>query len=159
TNNLFATFDRIATTTEWQQVFVDQLNRWASVSNRKVEFQSHADDGLDFNYAGAAQNDVHSGDIRIGAHRFDAPGTVLHHPYAPQPTRRPAAGGAHYDSAGAWALPGSGNLSGPGGGGGGGPGNLMTGPDDDAVTLILGPTEQSRPSQSAPASENLTAGL
>src|SRR5262249_49653138 len=92
TNTLFATFDKIASTSVWEQTFRDALNRWAGVSNNKVSFVEHSDAGGKFNYSGAAQNDPNSGDIRIGAHRFDGALKVLAHTYYPPPNGSTAAG-------------------------------------------------------------------
>src|SRR5262245_53772075 len=139
TNNLFATFDKIAPTATWEQVFRDQLNRWAVASKGAVSFFEHSDTGLQFNYSGAAQNDSQSGDIRIGAHRFDGANKVLAHTYYPPPNGSTAAGDSHYDSAEAWLLgPGSSPLTGPGNGnGGGGPGNLVVGgPDLNLMPVV-----------------------
>jgi Matrixin len=143
-NNLFATFDRIAPTATWEKVFADQLDRWALVSGGHVAFVSHGDAGLAFNYAGAAQNDPSSGDIRIGAHRFDGTNKVLAHTYFPPPNGRTAAGDSHYDSAEAWVVAGASALEGGGsggsGGGGGRGGNLEVGePDVDHVLIVLEP--------------------
>ena len=133
TNNLFATFDKLAATSVWQSAFATELNRWAGVSNNRVAFSVHSDDGLKFNYTGSAQNDSRSGDIRIGAHRFDGSGKVLAHTYFPPPNGSTAAGDSHYDSSEAWIIGGSAPLIGGGGGGhggGGGGGNLMLGDPD-----------------------------
>jgi hypothetical protein len=170
-NSLFATFNKIAPTADWQQVFTDQLNRWASVSNNHVAFVAHGDAGLAFNYAGAAQNDPSAGDIRIGAHRFDGANKVLAHTYFPPPNGRTAAGDSHYDSAEAWVLTGGsaplGGGSGGGGGGGGG-GNLVVGePAVDGVPS-LGDLAWAIPARetsvapfraSAPARDDLAAVL
>jgi hypothetical protein len=167
-NTLFATFNQIAPTAAWEQVFADQLNRWASVSNTHVAFVVHADAGLAFNYAGAAQNDPSAGDIRIGAHRFDGPSKVLAHTYYPPPNGRTAAGDSHYDSAEAWVLTGgSAPLSGGSGGSGGGRGgvgNLEVGePELDHAPIVLDParavparaTSVTPTRASAPASDDL----
>jgi Matrixin len=160
TNNLFATFNKIAPTATWEQVFTDQLNRWASASNGKVEFDLHSDNGQAFNYAGAAQNDSGSGDIRIGAHRFDGTNKVLAHTYYPPPNGRTAAGDSHYDSAEAWVLDGSGLLSGGGGGGhGGGPGNLFAGESDEPVVLVLDPPRDSAVTATTAASASVRSSF
>jgi hypothetical protein len=128
-NNLFATFNAIAPTATWEQVFRDQLDRWAANSNNHVAFAEHSDAGLKFNYSGAAQNDSRSGDIRIGAHRFDGTNKVLAHTYYPPPNGATAAGDSHYDSAEAWVL-GAGfaaSNTGPGG-------TVLDGADHDPVS-------------------------
>ncbi len=138
-NNLFATFNKLAPTADWQQVFRDQLQHWADNSDGKVAFVEHGDTGLKFNYAGAAQNDSRSGDIRIGSHRFDGANKVLAHAYFPPPNGSTAAGDAHFDSSEAWIFgPGGGSAptgGGTGGGNGGGHGNLNleAGPETAAV--------------------------
>lgn len=102
TTNTFATFDRIFGAGNWQHIFGDALNLWASASNGKLSFSSHADYGRPFNYRGAAQNDPRAGDIRIGSHYFDGPGRVLSHAYFPPPNGSTAAGNAHFDSSENW---------------------------------------------------------
>src|SRR4051812_38674276 len=49
-SNLFQTFNALAPTSVWQQVFTDQLNRWAAVSGRHISFHPHADSGKAFNF-------------------------------------------------------------------------------------------------------------
>jgi hypothetical protein len=123
----FATFNAIAPTAQWQQVFTDQLNRWSSVSNNHLAFVLHSDTGLRFNYLGAAQNDASSGDIRIGAHQFDGGGKVLAHTYFPPPNGSTAAGDAHFDQAEKWIIgTGASSLS-TSGGSGSSRGNLVLG--------------------------------
>ncbi len=109
TNTLAATFNTLFPSVNWKQAFVDQLNRWASVSgpdtaHPHLAFSEHSDMGLAFNYSGAAQNDSRSGDIRIGAHRFDGAGKVLAHTYFPPPNGSTAAGDAHFDNSENWLL-------------------------------------------------------
>ncbi len=86
----------------WQNIFTQELNRWAGVSNNHLAFQSHSDGGQKFNVFGSAQNDSHFGDIRIGAHRFDGVSKVLAHAYYPPPNGYTAAGDAHFDNAENW---------------------------------------------------------
>jgi hypothetical protein len=103
TSNLFASFNALyGSSATWQDIFVDQLDRWAAVSNGILTFVAHSDAGKPFNYVGAAQNDPSSGDIRIGAHKFDGPGKVLGHTYYPPPNGATAAGDSHYDFAENW---------------------------------------------------------
>jgi hypothetical protein len=86
----------------WQTILVQQLNRWADVSEGKVSFKAVGDAGRDFNYSGSAQNDPLSGDIRIGGHTFDGPSGTLAHTYFPPPNGATAAGDAHFDTAENW---------------------------------------------------------
>jgi hypothetical protein len=64
------------------------FDAWAAVAD--ITFQEVVDDGLPFN-TGAA------GDIRIGAHTFDGPGSVLAHGFFPPPNGATAAGDIHFD--------------------------------------------------------------
>jgi matrixin len=125
TNTLFSTFNGIFGAGNWESIFAGALNRWANVSGGALDFVLHSDAGQTFNYSGAAQNDPNSGDIRIGAHRFDGAGKTLAHTYYPPPNGSTAAGDSHYDNAENWTLA-SGGSSG-GGGSGGGAGNLTFG--------------------------------
>lgn len=143
-NTIFSSFDaKFGSTAAWQNIIVAQLNRWASVSNNHVAFSPHSDAGLDFNYSGAAQNDAQSGDIRIGAHRFDGTGKVLAHTYFPPPNGATAAGDMHFDNSENWVLASGGSTTGGVGGGGGG-GNLTLGGPASSVdptvvqTLVKG---------------------
>ena len=88
----------------WQAIFVEALDRWASVSEGHLNFVSHTDAGLRFNFAGAAQSDPLAGDIRIATHRFRGPGKTLAHSYFPPPNGRTAAGDAHFDESENWVL-------------------------------------------------------
>jgi hypothetical protein len=97
----------LASTSVWQKVFTDQLDRWAGASDGHISFQFHSDAGLPSNYAGAAQNDANSGDIRIGGHTFDGASKVLGHTYFPPPNGRTAAGDSHYDTAENWVIGGA----------------------------------------------------
>lgn len=112
-NNIFSTFDSKFGAGMWQKVFVDQVNRWAAVSNGKLAFNAY--DGalglepqgnatLSFNTSGKAQNDSRFGDIRIGTHAFDGAGKVLAHAYLPG-YGNTADGDLHLDSAENWIVP------------------------------------------------------
>jgi Matrixin len=102
-------------------------SRWAAHNHGKLAFESHSDAGFSFNYSGAAQNDPASGDIRIGAHRFDGVSKVLAHTYFPPPNGSTAAGDAHFDQAEKWTLGAGSSIVGGSGGGGGSRGNLVLG--------------------------------
>lgn len=71
------------------------LAAWAAVAN--IRFVQVADNGVAFNGAGAL------GDIRIGAHTFDGPLSVLAHGYYPPPNGATAAGDVHFDRQESWA--------------------------------------------------------
>ncbi len=102
-SNMFSTFNSLyGSTAAWEQIFTDALNRWAGMSNGNVSFVPHSDSGLPFNYSGNSQNDVGSGDIRIGTHKFDGPSSTLAHTYFPPPNGATAAGDSHYDSDENW---------------------------------------------------------
>lgn len=122
-SQLFSKFNAIfGSASVWQNVIVNEFNRWAGVSNGKVAFSLVSDNGATFNTSGAAQNDPRFGDIRIGAHRFDGSGKTLAHTYYPPPNGSTAAGDMHFDFAEAWVLAGGssslnqGNGHGNGGG-------------------------------------------
>lgn len=102
-NTLFSTFDAIFTNA-WEQIFSDELSRWANVSNGKIAFDERSDDGMPFNYSGSAQNNPHSGDIRIGAHPFDGPSKVLAHTFLTPSDGATATadGDVHFDNAENW---------------------------------------------------------
>jgi hypothetical protein len=102
TSTLFRTLDAIFSRSTWQSIITGELSRWAGVSNGKVSFVSHSDSGKTFNYIGDTQDDVFSGDIRIGAHRFDGAGKVIAHAYYPPPNGSTAAGDLHLDNAENW---------------------------------------------------------
>jgi hypothetical protein len=103
-STLFASFDAKFDRAVWQAAFTNQLDRWELASGGKLNFSQVNDVGLAFNYSGAAQNDARSGDIRIGAHRFDGAGKVLAHAYFPPPNGATAAGDAHFDNSENWVL-------------------------------------------------------
>ena len=101
----FATLNAIfGDSAVWQAIFVEALDRWASVSEGHLNFVSHFDASLRFNFAGAAQSDPLAGDIRIATHRFRGPGKTLAHSYFPPPNGRTAAGDAHFDESENWVL-------------------------------------------------------
>jgi hypothetical protein len=133
-NTLFSTFNKLfGSESVWRPIFAGELNLWASVSNGHVSFVEHSDAGRPFNYAGAAQNDPYSGDIRIGAHRFDSAGKVLAHTYFPPPNAATAAGDSHYDQAENWVLSAASSSAVMTGGGAGGgiSGALVLAPPGD----------------------------
>jgi len=70
------------------------FSAWSAVAN--IDFVEVADNGLAFNAAGAI------GDIRIGAHTFDGPLSVLAHAYFPPPNGVSAAGDLHFDRQENW---------------------------------------------------------
>ena len=74
---------------------------WSAVAN--IQFVQVADNGLAFNASGA------TGDIRIAAHAFDGPSSVLAHAYYPPPNGTSASGDMHFDVAENWTC-----TSGPG---------------------------------------------
>jgi hypothetical protein len=93
----------------WQNVFVQELQRWATASNGTLQVHPFDSDGVEnavynFNAFGAAQNDPRMGDIRFATHRMDGAGNVLAHTYYPPPNGSTAAGDSHYDSAENWVL-------------------------------------------------------
>ncbi|MEQ9408765.1 MAG: matrixin family metalloprotease [Fuerstiella sp.] len=69
---------------------------WSAVAD--ISFVEVADSGHDWNAAGA------SGDIRIGAHKFDGAGGTLAHGYWPPPNGTSAAGDIHFDSEETWKI-------------------------------------------------------
>ena len=127
TSTTYATFDRLFGINGWQPTFAAALGRWATASNGELAFTEHSDAGLSFNYSGASQNDSATGDIRIGAHRFDGAGKVLAHTYFPPPNGATAAGDAHFDQAENWILTASASGTSTQGGSGGSRGNLVLG--------------------------------
>ena len=68
---------------------------WSAVAN--IQFVQVADNGLAFNAAGA------TGDIRIAAHTFDGPSSVLAHTYYAPPNGASAAGDMHFDRQENWS--------------------------------------------------------
>lgn len=70
------------------------FDAWAAVAD--ISFTQVADSGSPFDFPGA------SGDIRIGAHTFDGPSSVLAHGYFPPPNGSSAAGDLHFDIAENW---------------------------------------------------------
>jgi uncharacterized repeat protein (TIGR01451 family) len=82
----------------YQPCFLDEIRTglaaWSAIAN--IQFTEVADDGLNFNTAGAV------GNIRIGAHAFDGPSNVLAHGYYPPPNGNFAAGDVHFDTAENW---------------------------------------------------------
>lgn len=75
---------------------------WSSVAN--VTFLQVPDDGAAYNAA------TTSGDIRIGGHVFDGPGSVLAHGYYPPNNGFTAAGDIHFDIGDTWQI----GFGGPG---------------------------------------------
>ena len=68
---------------------------WSAVAN--IQFVQVADNGAAFNASGA------TGDIRIAAHVFDGPSSVLAHAYYPPPNGASASGDMHFDVAENWS--------------------------------------------------------
>lgn len=75
---------------------------WSAVAD--ITFVEVADNGFDFNAAGAV------GDIRISGHAFDGAGGVLAHGYYPPVNGVTAAGDIHFDTAETWKI----GFGGPG---------------------------------------------
>ena len=70
------------------------FDAWEAVAD--LSFVEVADDGAAFNAP------TTSGDIRIGAHAFDGPGSVLAHAFFPPPNGLSAAGDLHFDVSEPW---------------------------------------------------------
>ena len=68
---------------------------WSAVAN--IQFTQVADNGAAFNAVGAV------GDVRIGAHTFDGPSSVLAHAFFPPPNGSSASGDLHFDRAENWS--------------------------------------------------------
>jgi hypothetical protein len=87
----------------FQADIVAGFNAWSAVAN--ITFSLAADSGLAWNAAGAGA------DIRIGAHIFDGPSSVLAHAYFPPPNGDTAAGDMHFDLSENWTCtPGAGAI-------------------------------------------------
>jgi hypothetical protein len=157
-STLFSAFNQKFSTVDWQNTFIAQLNRWASVSKLDFHpFNGTNDDetntSLSFNTSGASQNDPRFGDIRIGAHIFDGGSNVLAHTYYPPPNGATAAGDAHFDEAENWTLGGSSSISStPSGHGNGNNGKLIDIPDSpskgNSFSNVLIPQSVSKASSS-----------
>jgi hypothetical protein len=99
----------------WRATLSEALNSWAGVSQGRISFLGWGDAGKPFNYAGRAQNDLDSGDIRIGAYHIDGPGGKLAQSYFPAPNGNSTGpGDVFFDADEAWM-----QAPGPVGGGSG----------------------------------------
>ena len=89
TTNTFATFDRIFGAGNWQHIFGDALNLWASASNGKLSFSSHADYRRPFNYRVPPRMTRGPATSASAATTSTAPAGSCPTPTSPRPTGAP----------------------------------------------------------------------